>query len=55
MRKIDTIAPNTRKVVIEIPKTTEYILVQHTYFDENGSMQAGIDSFRLGKEDDNAE
>ena len=47
MRKIDTSDPNTRKVVIEVPKTTEYILVQYTYFDENGVRQAGIDSFRL--------
>ena len=52
MRKFDTSDPNTRKVVIEVPKTTECILIQYTYFDENGIVQAGIDSFRLGKEDD---
>ena len=52
MRKIYTSDPNTRKVVIEVPNTTEYILVQYTYFDENGSRKAGTDSFRLSKEDD---
>ena len=51
MSKIDTSDPNTRKVVIEVPKTTEYILVQYTYFDESGKRQAGIDSFSLGTEE----
>lgn len=51
MRKIDTSDPNTRKVVIEVPKTAEYILVQYTYIDENGSRQAGIDSLRISQED----
>lgn len=50
MRKIDTNDPNMRRVVIEVPKTTEYILIQYTYFDEKGCRQAGIDSFRIGQE-----
>lgn len=41
-----------KKVVIEVPKTTEYILVQYTYFDENGVRQSGIDLFRIGQEDE---
>ena len=41
-----------RKVVIEVPKTTEYILIQYTYFDENGRRQAGIDSLRIGQEEE---
>lgn len=52
MRKYDTRDPNIRRVVIEVPNATEYILVQYTYFDENGVRQAGIDSFRLGEEED---
>lgn len=51
MKKTDVNDPNTRKVVIEVPQTTEYILVQYTYFDENGARQAGIDSFRLEQEE----
>lgn len=42
-----------RKVVIEVPKTTEYILIQYTYFDENGRRQVGIDSLRTGQEEEN--
>ena len=41
-----------KKIVIELPKTTEYILIQYTYFDENGVRQAGIDSLRVGQEDE---
>ena len=52
MRKFDTSDPIIRKLVIEVPNTTEHILVQYTYFDENGVRKAGIDSFKLGKEDD---
>lgn len=51
MKKLDVNNPNTRKIVIEVPKTTYYAFVEYTYFDENGRGQIGIDSFRVGQED----